>query len=120
MVGNRGKAPCLGVGLMKRVSRRMLVAKTPEYNTSKTCCRCHGACGAHTTVDFRQCKSRETRGLRLCENRSCRRPLNRDANAAVNIGYNLMALLCGMPLIAEMNEAEAEMAQLESAVPTDE
>eukprot|EP00966_Prymnesium_polylepis_P172703 3994053-Prymnesium_polylepis.1 len=37
---NRGKAPCLGVGLMKRVAKVLPVVKTPEHMTSQTCCRC--------------------------------------------------------------------------------
>eukprot|EP00966_Prymnesium_polylepis_P173081 4003364-Prymnesium_polylepis.1 len=67
--------------------------------TSQTCCRCGGHCGRHAKVEsnrradrpwWRQGGRYEIRGLRVCENTECRKPLNRDANAAVNIGANFL------------------------------
>lgn len=121
---NRGSAPCIGVGLMRRVARDLPVVKTPEYCTSKTCCRCGGACGNHATVeanrlrDHPRWRAREIRGLRLCQNSECRRPLNRDANAAVNIGTNLMCLLYDAPLVAQMSAGDVEMTTMEAAAAT--
>ena len=118
---NRGNAPCIGVGLMKRVAQEMVVVKTPEYFTSKTCCRCGHECGKHTTVeknrllDHPRWGTHEIRGLRLCKNSECRRPLNRDANAAVNIGTNLMCLLCDQPLIKTMCAVDQELTTIDAA-----
>ena len=125
-VGNRGRAPCIGVGLMNRVAKELLVVKTPEYHTSKTCCRCGHACGRHAAVeknridDHPRWRAHEIRGLRLCSNSECRRPLNRDANAAVNIGTNLMCLLCDQPLIKEMDDAAAELTAIDVAAAHEE
>jgi transposase len=65
-------------------------------------------------------RRREIRGLRLCENSQCRKPLNRDANAAVNIGTNFLLLFCGLPPIASMNDEEAELTALQAAEPQEE
>ena len=37
--------PCIGVGLMRKLSKRFLVSPTPEAYASKTCSRCFGECG---------------------------------------------------------------------------
>jgi transposase len=63
---------------------------------------------------------REIRGLRLCENSECRKPLNRDANAAVNIGTNFLRLYCGLPPIAAMTAEEATLTALQAAEPQEE
>ena len=92
-------------------------------NTSKTCCRCGHACGRHATVeanrpgDHPRWRAHEIRGLRLCTNSECRRPLNRDANAAVNIGTNLICLLCDHPLVSEMTDDDAELTAIDAAAP---
>jgi transposase len=96
----------------------ILVVPTPEYKTSKTCCRCRGECGRHDAVEMNRANKygrwkREIRGLRLCKHSECRRPLNRDANAAVNIGTNLMLLLHGLPPIACMSNDDAELTCIE-------
>ena len=47
---NKGNAPALGIGLMRRLARDFVVAPTPEhYTCSKTCVGCGGFCGAHPT-----------------------------------------------------------------------
>ena len=66
------------------LARRFLVAPTPEHYTSKTCFQCGGPCAAHNTIRTRDHK--EVRGLRVCQDESCKAHLNRDANAARNIG----------------------------------
>ena len=63
-------------------------------------------------------RAREIRGLRLCQNSECRRPLNRDANAAVNIGTNLMCLLYDRPLVAAMSAEDVEMTTMDTAAAT--
>lgn len=123
---NRGNPPCIGVGLLKRVAQTdgILVVKVPEHKTSKTCCRCGGACGRHAKVEKNRVnnhpwwKRQEIRGLRLCTNSECCRPLNRDANAAVNIGANLMLLLNGLPPVASMSTEEAGLTLMEAAAST--
>ena len=118
---NRGHPPCIGVGLMRRVAKELPVVTTPEYKTSKTCCRCGHACGRHAAVeanrpgDHPRWRAHEIRGLRLCTNSECRRPLNRDANAAVNIGTNLICLLCDHPLVSEMTDEDAEITAVDAA-----
>lgn len=124
-VTNRGHAPCIGAGLAKRVAKQMLVVKTPEHMTSQTCCRCGGHCGRHRTVEANRLKDHpgprrhEIRGLRLCEHSGCRRPLNRDKNAAVNIGTNLALQLSGLPPFKVMTAAEAELTTLSAAEPSE-
>ena len=100
---NRGHPPCIGVGLMRRVAKELPVVTTPEYKTSKTCCRCGHACGRHAAVeanrpgDHPRWRAHEIRGLRLCSNSECHRPLNRDANAAVNIGTQASSIFDADP-----------------------
>jgi hypothetical protein len=123
---NRGKPPCLGVGLMRRVARELPVVQTPEHMTSQTCCRCGGHCGPNRKVESNRLADHpwwgrhEIRGLRVCENTECRKSLNRDANAAVNIGCNFLRLLCGLPPIAVMDDGDAELTALEAAEPQEE
>ena len=61
---NRGNPPCIGVGLMRKLSRRFVVAPTPEAYTSKTCCRCLGPCGPWEEKEAEM--GRKIRGLRRC------------------------------------------------------
>ena len=90
---NRGNPPCIGVGLMRKLARRFVVAPTPEAYTSKTCCRCLGECGPWAEVEERMRK--RVRGLRRCTQRDCKIPLNRDKNGAINIGKNFQRLMRG-------------------------
>ena len=100
--------------------------EVPEYKTSQTCCRCGGACGRHSKVernrikDHRWWQRREIRGLRLCQNSECRRPLNRDANSAVNIGANLMLGLLDLPYIRVMTEEDIELATMDENLASDD
>jgi hypothetical protein len=101
---NRGNPPCIGVGLMRKLAKRFVVAPTPEAYTSKTCCRCLGSCGPWTEVEEKQGKT--IRGLRRCTQRDCRIPLNRDRNGATNIGTNFERLMREEPPIRSMTEED--------------
>jgi hypothetical protein len=103
-VCNRGNPPCIGVGLMRKLAKRFVVAPTPEAYTSKTCCRCLGSCGPWTEVEEEQ--GRKIRGLRRCTQRDCTIPLNRDRNGATNIGTNFQRLMCEEPPIRSMTEED--------------
>ena len=104
---NRGNPPCIGVGLMRKLAQRFLVAPTPEHYTSKTCFRCGGPCAAHNTIRTRDHK--EVRGLRVCQDESCKAHLNRDANAARNIGKQFCRLFMGLPPLRQLSERDAEL-----------
>jgi hypothetical protein len=101
---NRGNPPCIGVGLMRKLSRRFVVAPTPEAFTSKTCCRCLQACGPWEEKEVEMGK--KIRGLRRCTQRDCMLPMNRDRMGATNIGANFMRLLEGKPPIRSMSEED--------------
>ena len=115
---NRGLPPCIGVGLMKKLSRHFVVAPTPEHHTSKTCARCLGPCGAHPTLrHWRRVRSngertwREVpiRGLRLCQQEDCKFLQNRDRAAAGLIGLQFERLLDDKPPLRTMSEEEVEL-----------
>ena len=104
MACNKGTAPCIGVGLMRKLARRFVVAPTPEAYTSKTCCRCLGECGPWAEVEEKMGK--KIRGLRRCTQRDCMIPLNRDKNGATNIGTNFTRLMAGQPPIRSMTDED--------------
>ena len=98
---NKGLPPCIGVGLMKKLSTRFLVSPTPEAYTSKTCGRCLGPCGPCTQLEDKMGK--KIRGLRRCTQRDCRFLfLNRDKNGATNIGTQFQRLMCDKAPIRQM------------------
>ena len=101
---NRGNPPCIGVGLMRKLSRRFVVSPTPEAYTSKTCCRCLGACGPWDEKEAAMGK--KIRGLRRCTQRDCMLPLNRDKNGATNIGTNFMRLFEDKTPVRSMSEED--------------
>ena len=43
----KGLPPCIGKGLLKKLSREFLVVAVPEHFTSKKCFKCGGSCGNH-------------------------------------------------------------------------
>jgi hypothetical protein len=100
----RGIPPCIGVGLMRKLSKRFVVVPTPEHCTSKTCFRCLGACSPWKEVEEKM--EKKIRGLRLCTQRDCMLPLNRDKNGAINIGHNFERLMRGESPIKAMTEEE--------------
>ena len=101
---NKGNAPCIGAGLMRKLARRFIVAPTPEAYTSKTCCRCFGECGPWEEIEVKMGK--KIRGLRRCTQRDCMIPLNRDKNGATNIGTNFLRLMTDKPPIRSMTDAD--------------
>ena len=112
---NKGNPPCIGVGLMRKLARRFLVVLTPEQYTTKKCRKCMGTAGAHPSIrrlgrDKRtgEMKRYEVRGLRVCQNENCRSHLNRDGNAAHNIGTQLRRLLRGDGPIHAMTDEDKE------------
>jgi len=120
MACNRGSIPCVGAGFMKRISRRFLVAPTPEHHTSKTCARCLGPCGAHPTLRHRRrvradgersWRDVPIRGLRLCQQEDCKFLQNRDRAAAGLIGLQFERLLDGGPPLRKLSSEEAELHQ---------
>ena len=101
---NKGNPPCIGVGLMRKLARRFLVAPTPEAYTSKTCCACLGPCGPW--ADKEEERGYGIRGLRRCQNEECMLPLNRDRNGATNIGINFQRLFAGRLPIRSMSDED--------------
>lgn len=101
---NRGNPPCIGVGLMRKLSRRFVVSPTPEAYTSKTCCRCLGPCGPWEEKEEEMGK--KIRGLRRCTQRDCMLPLNRDKNGATNIGTNFTRLMSDQSPIRSMADED--------------
>ena len=100
---NRGNPPCIGVGLMRKLSRRFVVSPTPEAYTSKTCCRCLGAC---EPWEEKEAEMGKIRGLRRCTQRDCMLPLNRDKNGATNIGTNFMRLFEDKTPVRSMSDED--------------
>ena len=115
---NRGNPPCVGAGLMKRLSRRFLVSPTPEHHTSKTCAKCLGPCGAHPSLHHRRrvrangertWRDVSIRGLRLCQQEDCKFLQNRDRAAAGLIGLQFERLLDGGAPLRMLSSEEAEL-----------
>lgn len=114
-VGNRGYPPTIGVGLVKRIAKEdgIVVAWTPEYFTTKIHHKCGGECVRFTKAEKRRAKDgkfrhthKEIRGLKQCS--SCGDPVNRDLNAALNIGTNGLLLLSGCKPIKVHDAVEVD------------
>lgn len=59
-------------------------------------------------------KRKEIRGLRRCQNEECKfLPLNRDKNAATNIGYNFQRLFVGQEPIRKLSSEEKKLYKLQ-------
>jgi hypothetical protein len=132
-VCNKGLPPCIGKGLMKKLALHFVVTPTPEHCTSKTCNRCLGSCGPWTEVEDKMARlpsrkidgllcagpwtkkqmenARSIRGLRRCTQRDCMIPLNRDRNAAINIGINFIRLFNDKSPIRSMTDEELKLHQ---------
>jgi len=111
---NRGNPPCIGVGLMRKLSKHFVVCPTPEAYTSKTCCKCLGTCGPCAEVDDQRVLEgkRRVRGLRRCQNEECMIFLNRDRNGATNIGNNFKRLFRGESPIRDLSDDEVQLSEL--------
>ena len=110
----KGTPPAIGVGLMRKLSRRFVVAITPEHGTSSTCEKCLGPAGPWKEKELEWGK--RVRGLRVCQDESCGCPLNRDRSAASLIGLNFERLMRGQSMIRQMSEEEREFHRLNVAV----
>ena len=55
----KGIAPCIGIGLRRRLAKEFVVVDTPEHYTSKTCSRCHGECGPFVELEERRRKMKK-------------------------------------------------------------
>ena len=106
----RGNPPTIGVGLMKKLSKRFIVSLTPEHYTSQTCCKCLGVCGAWT--DKEEKVGKRLRGLRICQDEGCKLPQNRDRTGASNIGLQFRRLFSDQGPIRQMTDAERELHRL--------
>ena len=114
---NRGNPPCIGVGLLRKIAKRFIVALTPEQYTSKTCHKCMGTCGAHKSL--RNSQNREIRGLRVCQDESCKSHLNRDANASRNIAMQFKLLFEDKGTIRTLTTEDIERIQHQRCVQCD-
>jgi len=106
----RGNPPTIGVGLMRKLSKRFVVALTPEHGTSKTCCKCLGPCGPWAEVE--EGRKTKIRGLRICQDESCQLPINRDRLGATNIGFNFGRLFRDEAPLRTMTAEERELHRL--------
>ena len=106
----RGNPPTIGVGLMKKLSKRFVVSLTPEHHTSQTCCKCLGVCGAWTDKENEMGK--KLRGLRICQDEGCKLPQNRDRMGASNIGLQFRRLFSDQGPIRQMTDEERELHRL--------
>ena len=114
MACNKGTPPTIGVGLMRKLSKRFVVAITPEAYTSKTCCKCLGECGPWKEIEAK--RGEKIRGLRCCTQQGCMIPLNRDRNGAINIGTNFMRLMTGQTLIRPMTNQDLLYRQADACM----
>jgi hypothetical protein len=46
----KGMPPCMNKGLLKKLSREILIVVVPEHYTSKRCFQCGGECGNHSRL----------------------------------------------------------------------
>ena len=111
---NKGNAPAIGVGLMRKLARDFVVVPTPEHHTSKTCVKCRGVCGAHPTLKTKNGKS--IRGLRVCQHEGCGLLQNRDKTGATNIGTQLLRLLGGEGPLRPMSPEELQFHELNTCL----
>ena len=112
----KGNPPTIGVGLMRKLSKRFVVSLTPEHFTSKTCCRCLGVCGPWE--DIKTSNGKEVRGLCICQDEGCKLPQNRDRTGASNIGLQFKRLFEDKGPIRTMTEEEREFHRLNTSCGT--
>ena len=132
MPGNKGRPPCPGVGMARKIAKHVVVIITPEHYTSKTCCLCQGECGRVPECDaklrlsrirreghkqhdpvrkerfMRSLRGCESRSIRRCHNETCRAHLHRDYNAAVNIREKCKNIISGTDPPVSSEEAELQ------------
>ena len=125
----KGIAPCINMGLRRRLAKHFVVADTPEHFTSKICSVCHCNFGpfesleierrkelltkASTEEERKKARRYEIRGIRRCQNAECGVILNRDRNGATNIATNFSRRYCGEKYLREF---DAEDIKLQNAL----
>ena len=123
----KGLPPCVGARLARRLATEFIVVPTPEQYTSKTCPKWFGPCGPHPTLrhllDHRRRSttagievtraSREIRGLRVCQNESCKLHLSRDHTGACNIATNLERLMRDEAPIRKLTVEDKQLCELQ-------
>ena len=80
----KGIAPCIGIGLRRRLAKEFVVVDTPEHYTSKTCSRCHCECGPFVELEEMRRKMKKEKAqseeekkkasrytIRRCQNAEC-------------------------------------------------
>ena len=96
---------------MRKLSRRFVVALTPEHGTSKTCCKCLGPCGPWAAMEEEA--RTKIRGLRICQDEGCKLPMNRDRMAAANVGVTFCKRFRGEAPLRAMSAEERELHRLQ-------
>ena len=109
----KGNAPTIGVSMMRKLGKRFLVSPTPEHFTSKSCCKCLAQCGPWKEVETKMGHS--IRGLRICQDETCKLPQNRDRTGALNISVQFKRLFEDKPPIRVMTDEEREFHRLNLA-----
>ena len=61
----KGIPPCMGKGLLKKLSRHFLVIVVPEHYTSQRCFHCGGKCGNHEYLAERDRRAQSDERLEL-------------------------------------------------------
>ena len=108
-VADKGLPPCIGKGLMHKLSRHFVVAITPEAYQSN-------AADAWPCRAIRRCRTplRKKVGIRRCRRDCGLTPLNRDKNAAINIATNFTRLYEGRDPIRKQTASDLEMQRLKA------
>lgn len=60
----RGLPPCIGKGLLRKLSREFIVVVVPEHFTSKRCFHCGGECGNHRAISDKDGRTKQKQRLK--------------------------------------------------------
>ena len=128
----KGIAPCIGIGLRRRLAKEFIVVDTPEHYTSQTCCKCFQKCGPFKELEEARRKERmllatdekekkkasrlHVRGIRRCQNAECGAILHRDRNGACCIAINCRRIWRGEPRIRKLTAEDIQLEKLQCAV----
>ena len=128
----KGIAPCIGIGLRRRLAKEFIVVDTPEHYTSQTCCKCFQKCGPFKELEEARRKERmllatdekerkkasrlHVRGIRRCQNAECGAILHRDRNGACCIAINCRRIWRGEPPIRKLTAEDIQLEKLQCAI----